>query len=185
LADFYAYLWLREDGTPYYVGKGQGLRAFRSKAHAVRRPKDAKRIFVLPRSSEQEAFATEIELINNWGRLDLGTGCLRNRTDGGQGSSNVSAEIRLKRSVAAKMLWTNSDFRNKATAGMKASHVNGFTPEHIAAMSAAHLGVPGSGGRKKGVPLSEQHKVSLRNAWVERRKRLELGEEIHWTKKVS
>ncbi len=181
MADFYTYLWLREDGTPYYVGKGHGLRAFRSKAHAVRRPKDSTRIVILPRSSEQEAFDTERELINNWGRLDLSTGCLRNRTDGGQGSSNVPVEVRLKRSIAAKTRWEDSEFRIKVMSAMKESHKNGFTPEHIAVMSLAHIGLVGKGKRAKGIPLSEQHKISLKNAWIARKKRLESGEEKHWT----
>jgi hypothetical protein len=80
---FYAYLWLREDGTPYYAGKGQRDRAFNSRGHTVHRPQSRDRIAIFPRASEQEAFATEMELIRNWGRLDLGTGCLRNRTNGG------------------------------------------------------------------------------------------------------
>jgi hypothetical protein len=86
--DFYAYLWLREDGTPYYAGKGSGYRAFKNTPdRCVYRPVNSARILVFYRSSEQEAFDTEKELIRNWGRLDLGTGCLRNRTDGGEGGS--------------------------------------------------------------------------------------------------
>ena len=84
---FYAYLWTREDGTPYYAGKGSGRRAFNSDGHNVRRPKDKSRISVFNRNSEQEALDTEMELIRNWGRKDIGTGLLHNRTDGGDGTA--------------------------------------------------------------------------------------------------
>lgn len=81
--EFYSYLWLREDGTPQYVGKGSGKRAF--KQHGFfHPPKDPALILIFPRATEAEAFATEIELIRNWGRLDIGTGCLYNRTPGGE-----------------------------------------------------------------------------------------------------
>ncbi len=86
---FYAYMWLRENGTPYYVGKGSGDRAFTSRGHTCHKPKNVSRIVILNRGSEDEAFETEKELIMNWGRKDLGTGCLRNRTDGGDGVSGI------------------------------------------------------------------------------------------------
>jgi hypothetical protein len=84
---FYAYLYLRKNGTPYYAGKGSGQRAF-STQHRVHPPKDRSHILILERSSEQEAFETEMELIRNWGRKDLGTGCLRNMTEGGDNPPN-------------------------------------------------------------------------------------------------
>ena len=79
---FYSYLWLREKdgtfpaGTPYYAGKGKGDRGFVSDGHTVLCPKDKSFVLVMPRADEEEAFKSEIELIANWGRLDLGTGCL-------------------------------------------------------------------------------------------------------------
>jgi hypothetical protein len=82
---FYTYLWLREDGTPYYVGKGSGNRAFISAYHNVHKPADDARILVQDFPSEEDAFAAEIFLISYYGRLDLETGCLRNRTEGGDG----------------------------------------------------------------------------------------------------
>ena len=86
---FYTYLWLREDGTPYYVGKGSGSRAYTSWAHGVHKPAYKNRILVQEFPTEKDAFAAEIFLIAYYGRLDLGTGCLRNLTDGGEGPSGV------------------------------------------------------------------------------------------------
>ena len=82
---FYTYLWLREDGTPYYVGKGHDKRAFTGHSHTVKCPKDTSRILVQEFPSEETAFAAEKFLIDFYGRLDLGTGCLRNLTIGGEG----------------------------------------------------------------------------------------------------
>ena len=99
---FYAYLWMREDGTPYYAGKGCGNRAYTSRAHNIHCPKHRLRILIFHRDTEAEAFATEKELIRNWGRKDLGTGCLRNLTEGGEGRAGalVSEETRQKQSRA-------------------------------------------------------------------------------------
>ena len=84
---FYTYLWLRQDGTPYYVGKGKKRRGLRSYAHNVNCPMDRERILVQEWPSEQDAFEAEKFLISFYGRKDLKTGVLLNRTDGGQGMS--------------------------------------------------------------------------------------------------
>ena len=81
---FYTYLWLREDGTPYYVGKGSGNRAHNPAGHRVRKPTEKERILVQEHISEEEALFSESFFISMYGRLDLGTGCLSNLTDGGE-----------------------------------------------------------------------------------------------------
>jgi hypothetical protein len=96
---FYAYVWFRtHQGTPYYVGKGHGKRAYTSKDHNVKCPKDPWRIQVILCESEDAAFQLEKDLIALYGRKDIQTGnCwLRNLTDGGEGLSNFSDETRKK-----------------------------------------------------------------------------------------
>lgn len=87
---FYTYLWLREDGTPSYAGKGKERRAFRRGAP----PLD--RIILQYFESEQDALDAERFLIAFYGRKDLGTGCLRNLTDGGDGLLSPSPQVREK-----------------------------------------------------------------------------------------
>ena len=96
---FYTYAYLREDRTPYYIGKGQIGRVYQQDGKPCRVPKDKSRIIYLKQNLiEAEAFRHEIYMIAVFGRKDLGTGILRNRSDGGQGASGVivSEETRQK-----------------------------------------------------------------------------------------
>jgi hypothetical protein len=99
--NFYSYLYLRDDTTPYYAGKGKGKRVFNTRSHRVHPPKDRSRILIFWHETETEAFESERAFIKWFGRKDLGTGCLRNMTDGGEGYSNPSDATRKKLSEAS------------------------------------------------------------------------------------
>jgi hypothetical protein len=140
---FYTYLWLREDGTPYYVGKGHSKRAIRKGS-----PQDLSRILIQEHESEQDAFTAEVFLIAYYGRIDLGTGCLRNRTDGGEGHSNPSAETRHKIAESKRNL--SQESRRKLSDAKK--HQSEETRRLI-----------GEANRKAklGYPLSATHRANI------------------------
>jgi hypothetical protein len=99
IMNYYTYAYLREDGTPYYIGKGSGGRVYKKGKGEVKPPKDKSRIIFLKQNlTEEEAFKHEIYMIAVLGRKDNGTGILRNLTDGGDGGSGriVTEEHRKK-----------------------------------------------------------------------------------------
>jgi hypothetical protein len=106
---FYVYAYLRsrdsengKAGTPYYIGKGKGIRAYVSQGHVSKPSRDKKNIVFLGRDmSEPDAFQAEMLLIHLHGRINNRTGCLRNRTDGGGGASGRVLSVEARQKISA------------------------------------------------------------------------------------
>ncbi len=153
---YYTYAYLREDRTPYYIGKGSNNRIYSNNGRLCNKPKDKSRIIFLKQNlTEEEAFKHEIYMIAVFGRKDLGTGILYNRTSGGEGCSGniASEETRRKRSVG--------NIGKKNSKGYKWSYEQ---RERLKKST-------------KGKCKTEEHKKSLREAWKRRKKEKPITEE--------
>lgn len=112
---FLVYAYCRQDGTFYYIGKGTKKRAYRSQNQAyVNPPKDKTRIIILHENlDEKTAFLYEEKLILLYGRKDIGTGILRNMTNGGDGVSGWVPSNEWRKNKSNSMKGENNPFYDK------------------------------------------------------------------------
>jgi hypothetical protein len=118
---YYTYAFLRQDGTPYYIGKGCGNRHLVKSGRVVLPPEDLSRILILKQKlTEVEAFDHEKYMIYVLGRKDKKTGILHNKTDGGEGCSGAtrSEKTRELMSQRRKLRVTKQTTRDKLSRAM-------------------------------------------------------------------
>ena len=160
LKDYYVYGYVRSAesahgpiGSYYYIGKGRGHRKY-STQRLVSRPKDDRHIVTFAEHmSEQDALQLEMLLIHIYGRIDNISGCLRNRTDGGEGASgyDMPDDVKEKHSLSMQGRTLTPEHRSKLSAAKKGRPLS---PEHKAKLSDAN----------KGKSVSESHREKLRSA---------------------
>lgn len=154
---FYVYRYLREDRTPYYIGKGKDKRAYVNN-RTIKKPLDPTRIEIIKdQLSEREAFDLEIELIALHGRKDISTGILRNLTNGGEGVSGRvdTTETIQKRVSKNKGKKRTAEQKHRMSLAQKGRPPRLYTDDQKAEISRK------ISETHKGKPKSEEHKQKL------------------------
>ena len=155
-SDYYVYIYLKDDGTPYYVGKGRDYRYHGP--HGVEVPPRERIHFLFEGLTDEWARFKEMEFIDMWGRLDDGTGFLENCTDGGDAPMGrpCSDYAKQRASETHKGKIVSAETRRKQSEAAKRRGANWTGPT-------------GKPSWNKGKKHTEEHRANLRKAWERRR----------------
>ena len=185
---FYTYTYLREDKTPYYIGKGSAKRIYVRNRRYVKAPKDKSRIIFLKKNlTEEEAFKHEIYMIAVFGRKDLGTGILLNMSDGGQGSSGYKhtkkAIDKIRKSSTGRVV--SEQTRKKISESHKGKKGHKLSEEHKLKISSALKGrVPHNKGISPSLEVRKKISEAIKGKIVSDETRKKISK-IHKGKKLS
>jgi hypothetical protein len=161
--EYYVYMYLREDGTPYYFGKGKDDRAYSDRGRRFKMPPKDRIVLVLQNLTEEQAFFNEREFIAWYGRKDNNTGILRNLTDGGDGMSGYKHTEESKKIIKEKrkhQVFTEKT-RKKLSESIKKGYEDGSRPKYM--LGKHHTEEHKEYMRKlyTGRPISEEQKIKL------------------------
>jgi hypothetical protein len=166
---YYVYSYLREDFSPYYIGKGTKGRAYASANHRIKAPKDKSRIHILKDNlTEEEAYLLEKLYILMFGRKDLGTGILRNLSDGGEGPTGYKTTPEQRRKIALSRMGEkhplygvspSEETREKQRQVLKGKYVGEKNPMY--GQTHTEENRKKISDRHKGVPKTEEQKGKM------------------------
>jgi hypothetical protein len=173
---FYAYIHAKPDGTPFYVGKGNGRRLNmfhrRNQHHKNIVAKYGRRNILIGRldcSDESTAFDLEMGLIKCLRRSGVD---LANLTDGGHGPSGLVVTPEQRAKISATLMGRSGTPHTEASKAKISAANTGRkrTPEEIKKMSDAY---------KRRGPISDETRAKLSAAGIifwQRRKKMLKGQ---------
>jgi hypothetical protein len=178
--NYYTYAYLRKDKTPYYIGKGEKNRIYNKNKGEVKPPRDKSRIIFLKQNlTEEEAFKHEKYMIAVFGRKDLGTGILRNKTNGGDGISGYRHTEETKKKISELHKGKNLTEEHKKKVGDSLRGKKG-KPLSDEAKKKLSLSLKGREVWNKGKTLSENHKRKISDSGKGRQTPWLVGVSKYW-----